>query len=76
MATKLPRLNVAMDAHIYHAIERLSKKEGLSLSFIARDLLREALMTYEDVFWAKEAQHREASLKKSKALAHNKIWGA
>ena len=75
MATKLPRLNVVLEPHLYQAIFRLSKKEGLSLSLVARDLIREALVIYEDAFWAKEAKAREATLTKQKTLSHKQVWG-
>ncbi len=75
VATKLPRLNVVLEPHLYQAIFRLSKKEGLSLSLVARDLIREALVIYEDAFWAKEAKAREATLTKQKTLSHKQVWG-
>jgi len=74
MATKLPRLNVVMEPYVYKAILRLSKKEKLSLSLIARDLLREALAIYEDAFWATEAEQRETTFVRKKALKHEEIW--
>jgi len=74
MATKLPRLNVVLEPYVYRAILRLSKKERLSMSLIARDLLREALAIYEDSFWAKEAEAREATFIKEKAMPHEKVW--
>lgn len=75
MATKLPRLNVVMEPYVYHAIVKLSKKEGLSLSLIARDLIREALAIYEDAYWAKEAETREATFVRKEALSHKEVWG-
>ena len=74
MATKLPRLNVVLEPSLYRSIRRLSKEEGLSMSLIARDLLREALLIYEDAYWAKEAEAREKTFMKQKARAHNEIW--
>ena len=74
MATKLPRLNMVLEPRIYRAIQKLSKKEGLSMSLVARDLVREALLIYEDTYWAKEAQARERTFKKSKALKHDQFW--
>ena len=74
MSTKLPRLNVVTEPYIYQAIQRLAKKEGLSMSLIARDLLREALLIYEDSYWAKEAQARERTFVREKALKHNEVW--
>ena len=75
MATKFPRLNVVMEPRMYRAIIRLSKKEGISLSLAARDLLREALEIYEDTFWAKEAEAREKTMPKKKPLTHREVWG-
>jgi len=76
MSTKLPRLNVVMEPYVYQAVNRLAKKEGLSLSLVARDLIREALEIYEDVFWAKEAEARETTFIKKKALTHKEVWGS
>ena len=76
MATKMPRLNVVMEPYIYSAIVRLSRKEKLSLSLVARDLLREALTIHEDAFWAKEAKRRESSFRKSKGISHKDAWAS
>ncbi len=75
MSTQLPRLNVVLEPSIYKVIYRLSKKEGLSMSLIARDLLREALLLHEDAFWAKQAEEREKTFSKRNALHHQDIWG-
>lgn len=74
MATKLPRLNVVLEPLVYQTIYRLSKKQGLSMSLIARDLLREALLIYEDAFWAGGAEGREKTLLKQKLLRHDQVW--
>ena len=74
MATKLPRINVVTERYIYQAIKRLAKKEQLSISLVARDLLREALLLYEDTYWAKEAQARERTFVREKAFTHDQVW--
>ena len=74
MATKMPRLNVVMEPYIYHAIVRLSQKEKLSLSLVARDLLREALTIHEDAYWLRIAEQRSASFNKSKSFTHKDAW--
>lgn len=76
MSTKQPRLNVVLEPSVYKIILRLSKKEGLSMSLLARDLIREALTIYEDTFWAKEAEARERTFIKQNALRHGKIWSS
>ena len=74
MATKLPRLNVAMEPSIFRIVQKLSKKEGLSMSLIVRDLVREALTIYEDTYWAQEAEAREKTFSRAKAKSHKQIW--
>ena len=74
MATKHPRLNVVLESPLYSALQRLAKKEGVSLSLKARDLIREALETYEDAYWAKVATSREKTLRKRSALTHKQVW--
>lgn len=74
MATKLPRLNVVSEPNIYKSILRLSRKEGLSMSLLARDLLREALLIYEDAYWAQAAEASERTFKRPKALRHADVW--
>ena len=74
MSTKLPRLNVVLEPEVYKTIHRLSKKEGLSMSLLARDLIREALRIYEDIYWAKEAESREKTFVQEKALRHDQVW--
>jgi len=74
MTTKQPRLNVVLEPSIYETLYKMSKKEGLSMSLVARDLLREALVIHEDAFWAKSAVEREKSLSKKKPLRHGDVW--
>jgi len=74
MATKQPRLNVVLEPSVYKTIVRLSEKEGLSMSLIARDLIREALTIYEDQYWAKEAEAREKTFTHRSALRHGDVW--
>jgi len=37
MPTKNPRINVVLEKPLYNSIERLAKKEGVSLSLKVRD---------------------------------------
>jgi len=75
MATKMPRLNVVLEPPVYFAIVNMARREGVSLSLKARDLIREALEFCEDTFWAKEASRRERTFNRKKALSHKKTWG-
>ena len=75
MATKMPRLNVVLEPPMYFAIVDMAKREGVSLSLKARDLIREALEFCEDNFWTKEAKKRERTFGRKKAISHKKVWG-
>jgi len=48
MPTMLPGISTVVDRPIYEAIAMLAKKDGVSLSQKARDLLLEALKLIED----------------------------
>jgi hypothetical protein len=75
MSTKNPRLNVVLEAPLYSAVRHLAKKDHVSLSLKARDLIREALEYYEDVRWGQIAQTREKTFSKKTALTHKQVWG-
>lgn len=75
MATKMPRLNVVLEPPMYFAIVDMAKREGVSLSLKARDLIKEALELCEDSFWVKEAKKRDRTFSRKRALSHKKVWG-
>jgi len=74
MATKNPRLNVVLEPPLYSIIKELAKKEGVSLSLKARDLMRQAIEYCENAYWAEEASKRERTFNKKAALSHKQIW--
>ena len=75
MSTKNPRLNVVLEPTLMKGVDHLAKAQGVSLSTMARDLIREALETYEDGQWHKIARRRENTFSHEKALSHNEVWG-
>lgn len=74
MSTRNPRLNVVLEAPLYKAVKCLAKQESVSLSLKARDLIRQALEYYEDLYWVKAADQRDNTLLKKKALTHKQAW--
>lgn len=74
MSTKHPRINVVSEPEMYYAIKKLSKKKGVSMSLMARDLLREALEIQEDIYWAKKAEKRLKNFDPKKAIKHEDFW--
>jgi len=59
---------------LYEALSRVAKRDGASLSLKARDLLRDALETYEDLALARIAEERERTFDRSRALSHRELW--
>jgi hypothetical protein len=74
MPTKNPRVNVVLEKPLYTNVERLAKRDGVSLSLKVRDLLRVALEMEEDIALAKFAEVREKSFSRRKSLKHNEVW--
>lgn len=74
MPTKLPRLNVVLERPVYWSVKQLAKREGVSLSLKARDLIRAALELYEDAYLAERAHERAATFDRAKALTHEQVW--
>lgn len=74
MATQHPRLNVVLESELYDEIQKMAKQRGVSLSLMARDLLKEAIERYEDAYWEKVAKQRNKSLSKKSALTHKDVW--
>lgn len=72
--TKNPRVNVVLERPLYDALGRIARREGSSLSTKARDLLRDALDTYEDIGLARIAEERERTLDRSAGLSHDAVW--
>jgi hypothetical protein len=69
-----PRVNVVLERPLYDALGRLARREGSSLSTKARDLLRDALETYEDLALAKIADEREQTFVRGAGLTHDEVW--
>lgn len=74
MSTKNPRLNVVLEPPLFLAIQQLAKKDGVSLSLKARDLIREALESYEDRYWVRKVAERERTFDSKKSLSHKEVW--
>lgn len=73
MLTKNPRVNVVFDRPVYQAIRRLAHKDGVSLSFKVRDMVKWSLEYLEDILLTKVAEERDKTFNRRKALSHRQI---
>lgn len=49
MPTKNPRINVVLEKGLYSTINEMAANEGISMSLVMRDLVKEALEIREDI---------------------------
>jgi predicted DNA-binding protein len=74
MPTKNPRVNIVVEPPLYSVIHDLATSEGVSMSTIARDLIREAIDLREDVSLAAFADMRMKTFDRKVALSHEDVW--
>jgi hypothetical protein len=75
MATKYPRVNLVVEPPLYSVIQNIARLEGVSMSSIARELIKEAISLREDAALACLAEEREKSFISKKSMTHEQTWG-
>ena len=76
MPAKNPRVSMVLEPSVYATLVRLARRDGTSLSVKARDLLREALESHEDLVLGRVAESRERTFDRSRSLSHREVWKA
>jgi len=74
MPAKNPRINVVLEKSLYHTVEHLASRDGVSLSLKVRDLVKKALEIEEDIALSAFAKKREGTFRKTKTLKHHEVW--
>ena len=74
MPTKNPRINIVLEEPLYKLIREMAEKDGLSMSNLSRDLIREALELREDYALVTLAEERDSTLKAADRLDHDDAW--
>ncbi len=74
MPAKNPRVNIVVEPPLYRAMQELATGQGVSLSTVARDLIREAIELREDVTLASFADARMKTFHRKAALSHEDVW--
>ena len=73
MPARNPRINVVLEEPLYATVERLAKRDKVSLSLKVRDLIKEALELEEDMALSAFAEERDKTLRKATALKHREV---
>lgn len=74
MPARNPRINIVVDPPLYELIAQRAERQGVSLSLVTRDLIREALEMEEDAALEQLAADREATIQETAALSHGDLW--
>ena len=74
MPTKNPRINISVDKPLYSIMQGLANEKGISMSMLARDLIKESLEMQEDAALSAFAEKRESSFDPASALTHEEVW--
>lgn len=73
MGTKLPRINLVIEEPIFNILKDLSRKNALSLSSQARELIISALEDIEDIGLAKIAERRDKTFNRKTSLTLHEV---
>lgn len=74
MPTKYPRVNLVVEPPIHLAMQNIARLEGLSMSAVARELIKEAILLREDAALTCFAEKREKAFRHRKSLSHEQAW--
>ena len=74
MPSKNPRINIVVDPPLYELIKQLAERQGISMSLLTRDLIKEALEMEEDLALGQITEEREATFQEESALSHENVW--
>lgn len=75
MPAKNPRINIVVEPTIFDAMHTIAEAQNISMSSLARDLIKEALEIHEDVALAEFAEERDRTFDSTEALTHEQVWG-
>ncbi len=73
MAAKNPRVHIVLERPLYEAVAAMARKNGVSLSLAARDLIKEALELYEDIALGQVAEERRRTSRPAELISHDEI---
>lgn len=76
MPARNPRVNVVLERPLHDAVRRLARRDRVSVSSMVRDLVSRALEAEEDAALAAQAEKREHTFDRARALSHAQVWTA
>jgi hypothetical protein len=74
MPTKNPRVMVVLEPPLQRWLKMNAEKQGISVSSMIRDIIRDTYRESENEQWVKEGEARLATFDRRKAVSHNDAW--
>ena len=74
MPTTKKRIQIPVSDRVHKELERLAKRRDVSLSFLAHELLEEALELQEDVYFSRVGDKALEDLDEEKLVKHDDVW--
>ena len=75
MPAKNPRISAVVDLGLLKWLRSMSKREGISVSLIVRDILMRVRDEEEERYWAAAGEERIESFSRDEAVQHEDVWG-
>ena len=74
MSTKNPRVMVVLEPALNKWLKKTAKKQGVSVSTIIRDIIRDRYLETEDEHLIREGESRLETFDRDKAVSHDDAW--
>ncbi len=74
MPAKNPRISAVVDLGLLKWLRSMSKREGISVSLIVRDILMRVRDEEEERYWAAAGEERIESFSRDEAVEHEDVW--
>lgn len=74
MPTKNPRVNVVLEKPLFESLNRIARRDGVSLSMKIREFVKEGIELREDAALGRLAEKRLKTFDKKRALKHADLF--
>jgi len=74
MPTKNPRVMVVLEPLLHRWLKKTAAKQGVSVSSMIRDIVRDTYREAEDEHWVREGESRLATFNRKKSVSHEDAW--
>lgn len=74
MSAKNPRVSAVVDAGLMKWLRSKAGREGISVSLVVRDILKQVREDEEQMYWAAQGDERLETFSPEEAVGHDDAW--